>query len=33
MEQISGVVQSMPGKRLKYREPTEEKVIDNRDRL
>ena len=33
MEQISGVVQSMLGKRLKYRELTEEKVIDNRGRF
>ena len=33
MEQISGVVQSMLGKRLMYRELTEEKVIDNRGRL
>ena len=33
MEQISGVIQAMPGKRLKYKELTEEKLIDNRGRL
>ena len=33
MEQISGVVQAMLGKRLSYKELTENKPVDNRYHL